>query len=171
MAPMWYHYAATAANTAPMYYPTTQWRYSYASWPQQQPPHTAKSDNKSISIDVGDGSCGTLEHTREPLGSIDDINDSDDDKKSPASHNISGGRPPLSTLKTEYSSSSTSSSDSSPCNYDENPMSKQYSSGDFEKKLKKFTTAKAPFIRNIRCAPLNLSSVSNDEGKRISQPG
>ncbi|XP_065919334.1 tetratricopeptide repeat protein 14-like isoform X2 [Dysidea avara] len=181
VAPMWYpphYYAAAASNMPPMYYPTSQWGYSYAGWTQQPPQLSTavtsdKKDDRNIGTtlrDASDGSRETLEHAREQLGSIDDIDDSDDDKTSPSSHKPSDVQPPLSALKTEYSSSSTSSSsNSSPHNHGNSPVSntsltqQQYNSIDFEKKLKKFTTIKASMIRNIRSAPLNLPSLSNDE--------
>jgi len=180
MAPVWYppyYYAAAASNMPPLYYHPSQWGYGYAGWPQLSPAVTSeKNDDKNMSTTshgVSDGSRETLEHEREALGSIDDIDDSDDDKIPSSSHKPSDVQPPLSTLQTEYSSSS--SSNSSPRNHDNSPMlntsstQRQHSSMDFDKKLKKFTAVKALMIRNIRSAPLNLSSLSNDEGKRHRQ--
>ena len=176
MAPVWYppyYYAAAASSVPPLYYHPSQWGYGYAGWPQLTAAVTSEKDDKNISTTshgISDCSRETLEHEREALGSIDDIDDSDDDKMPSSSCKPSDVQPPLSTLQTEYSSSS--SSNSSPRNHDNSPMlnasstQRQHSSTDFDKKLKKFTAVKALMIRNIRSAPLSLSSLSNDEGKR-----
>jgi len=186
MAPVWYppyYYAAAAAaaaNMPPLYYPTSQWGYGYAGWPQLSAVAVTNEKNgdknmSTTSCEVSDGSHKTLEHTRGALGSIDDIDDSDDDNMPSSSHKPSDVQPPLSALQTEYSSSSTaSSSNSSPRNspmLSTLPTQSQHSSADFDKRLKNFTAVKALMIRNIRAAPLNLSSVSSDEGKRCHLQG